>query len=112
MHMLRWNLAEEYAKRFHLPGKAVIETGWQFRERVARSLDEVGERLIAHEVLYNRRMSSNPFAHGELSSGYGDEFITRIALETELAFQYTKQQQERWRRWQKLLPILRFWQKP
>ena len=111
MHMLRWNLAEEYAKHFHLPGKVAIEAGWQFRERVARSLDEMGERLIAHEVLYNRRMSSDPFAHGELSSGYGDEYITRIARQTELAFQDTKRQQEHQRRWQKLLPMLRFWQR-
>ena len=111
MHILSWNLAEEYAKRFHLPDKAAVETEWQFRERVARSLDEMEERLVAHEVLYNRHMSGDPFAQGKLSDGYGDEFITRIALQTELAFQHTKQQQQHQQRWQKLLSMFRLWQK-
>src|SRR5689334_3136063 len=92
--MLNWNLAEEYAKRFHLPGQTVIEDGWQFRARIARSLQEMKEQLLAHEVLYNRHMSSDPFACGELSSGYGDMFITRIAKQTEAAFQYERLQQE------------------
>ena len=43
--MLRWNLAEEYAQRFHLPEKAPHEAEWQFRERIARSLEEMEERL-------------------------------------------------------------------
>jgi hypothetical protein len=55
MQMLSWNLAEEHAKRFHLPNKAASEAGWQFRERIARTLEKMEERLIAQEVLYNRR---------------------------------------------------------
>ena len=112
MQMLSWNLAEEYAKRFHLPDKVAIETEWQFRKRIARHLEEMEERLLAHEVLYNQRMSSDLFAYGDLSNGYGDEFITRIAQQTELAFQNTRQQQEHQQRWQRLLTMLCIWQKP
>lgn len=109
--MLSWNLAEEYAKRFHLPDKAPNEAEWQFRERIARSLEGMEERFLAHEVLYNQRITGDPFAYGELSSGYGDGFITRIAQKTELAFQHTRQQLEREVRRQRLLTMPRFWQK-
>jgi hypothetical protein len=111
MQMLNWNLAEEYAKHFHIPGQTSVEPGWQFRERVALGLLKMEEPLLAHEVLYNRRMSCDLFARGELSSGYGDAFITQIARRTERAFQRTRQQQEQRKRQQRLLSILCFWQK-
>jgi hypothetical protein len=112
MRMLSWNLAEEYARHFHLPDKAASETEWQFRERIARSLEEMEERLLAHEVLYNRRMSSDLFACGGLSDGYGDEFIRRIAQQTEVVFQQIQQQRDFSQLWQRLLTTLCFWQKP
>lgn len=107
--MLNWNLAEEYAKRFHIPDQALIEADWQFRERVARSLVEMEMGLLAHEVLYNQRMSENSFAQGELSSGYGDALITQIAQQTEAAFQYERRQQEQP---QGLFTTLFSWLKP
>jgi hypothetical protein len=104
--MLHWNLADEYAKRFHLPEQAGMEDSWQFRVRIARSLQEMREHLLSHEVLYNRRMSSDPFARGELSCGYDDAFIMQIAKQTETAFQYERQQVRQHRR-QGLLTALR-----
>jgi len=112
MQMLNWNLAEEYAKRFHFPDQTTVETDWQFRERVARHLQEMGESLLAHEVLYYQRMSADSFACTELSSGYGDVFITQMARRTEAVFQRERQQQEQRKRQQRLLTILCFWQKP
>lgn len=111
MQMLDWNLAVEYAKHFHIPGQTSVEADWQFRERVALGLLKMEEPLLAHEVLYNRRMSCDLFACGELSSGYGDAFITQIAQRTEGAFQRERQQQEQRKRQQRLLSTLRFWQK-
>jgi hypothetical protein len=110
--MLNWNLAEEYAKRFHIPVQTLIEADWQFRERVARSLAEMENGLLAHEVLYNQRMSENSFAHGELSSGYGDALIMQIAQQTEAAFQQERWQQERRQRQQGLFTIFCSWLKP
>jgi hypothetical protein len=107
--MLDWNLAEEYAKRFHLPDQVVIEESWQFRERVARSLEDMGHLLLAHEVLYNRHMSSDLFAHGRLSDGYDDMLIKRIAQQTEAAFQHEGQQEKRRQKRKKILEILHFW---
>ncbi len=112
MSMLRWNLAEEYARHFHLPDKAASETEWQFRERIARSLEEMEEQLLAHEVLYNRHMSNDLFACGGLSDGYGDEFISMIAQQTEVVFQQTQQQWVFSQIWQRLLTTFCFWQKP
>src|SRR2546429_3890378 len=112
MQMINWNLAEEYAKRFHIPDQTPVEADWQFRERVARRLQEMQEPLVAHEVLYNRRMSDDSFAQVELSSGYGDAFITRIAQRTAIAFQRERQQQEQRNRQERLLAMLCFWQKP
>jgi len=106
--MLNWNLAEEYAKRFRLSDRAIIEEDWQFRERVARSLEEMGECLLAHEVLYNQRMSGDLFAHGRLNSGYGNVLITQIAQQTESTFQYERQQEEHRQKRQKILKALRF----
>ncbi len=106
--MLDWNLAEEYTKRFHLPDQMVTEEGWQFRERVARSLEDMGHWLLAHEVLYNRHMSGDLFAHGRLSSGYEDVLITRIVQQTESTFQYERQQEEHRQRRQKIFKVLRF----
>ena len=108
---MSWNFAEEYAKRFHISDQTAAETGWQFRERVARNLQEVGKLLLAHEVLYNQRMSGDSFSRVELSSGYGEAFITQIAQRAEAAFQYERQRQEQRRRLQRLLTILCFWQK-
>jgi hypothetical protein len=68
--------------------------------------------LLAHEVLYNQRMSGDLFAYGELSNGYGDGFITRRAQQTELAFQHFREQQERKERWQRILSTLFFLHKP
>ena len=110
--LLNWNLAEEYAKRFHLPGQMLIEADWQFRERIARNLAEMEKELLAQEVLYNRRMSANSFAHGELSSGYGDALIPRIAQQTEAAFQRERRQQEHRQRQQRLFATLCPWLKP
>ena len=110
--MLSWNLAEVYAQRYYLPDKAPNEAEWQFRERIARNLEEMEEQLLAHEVLYNQRIPDDLFAYGELSRGYGDEFITRIAQQSELTFQHARQQLEHKERWQRLLTALRFWQKP
>jgi len=112
MRLSRWNLAEEYAKRFHLPGKAPNEAGWQFRERIARSLSAMEKRLLAHEVLYNQRMTGDLFAYGELSDGYGDGFIIRRAQQTEFAFQHLREQQERKERWQRILSTLSFLHRP
>jgi len=112
MQMMSWNLAEEYAKRFHISDQTAVEADWQFRERVARYLQEMKEPLLAHEVLYNQRMSGDSFARVELSSGYGNEFITWIAQRTEAAFQRERQQQEQRKKQQRLLTILCFWQKP
>lgn len=109
--MLSWNLAEEYAQRFHLPEKASHEAEWQFRERIARSLEEMEERLLAHEVLYNQRITGDPFANGNLNSGYGDGFITRRAQQTELAFQHAMRQLEQEERVQRVLTLLCFWKK-
>ena len=109
--MLSWNLAEEYAKRFHLPDQGIIEEDWEFRERVARSLEEMGEWLLAHEVLYNRRMNGDLFAHGRLNSGYGNALITQIAQQTESVFQYERQQEKHRQKRQKILTALRFWQR-
>ncbi len=109
--MLSWNLAEEYAQRFHLPDKAPHEAEWQYRERIARSLEEKEERLLAHEVLYNQRITGDPFAKGELNSGYGDVFITRRAQQTELSFQHAMRQLEQEERVKRLLTTLRFWKK-
>ena len=109
--MLNWNLAEEYAKRFHLPDQTVIEEGSQFRERVARNLEEMGHWLLAHEVLYNRRMSGDLFAHGRLNSGYGNELITRIAQQTESTFQNERRQEEHRQKRQMILNAPRFWRK-
>jgi hypothetical protein len=109
--MVLWNLAEEYAQRFQLPEKAPYEAAWQFRERIARSLEEMEERLLAHEVLYNQRITGDPFANGELNSGYGDEFITRRARQTEVAFQHAMRQLGQEEREQRLLTTLCFWKK-
>ena len=109
--MLHWNVAEEYANLFHVPGRTAFETDWQFRERVARYLQEMGKPLLAHEVLFNRRMSDDPFARLELSSGFSDEFVTQISQQTETAFQQQRKQQEHREKQQRLLTILRFWQK-
>jgi|SRR5579864_3953422 len=109
--MLHLNLAEEYAKLFHVPSQTSVETGWQFRERVARNLQEMGKPLLAHEVLFNRRMSGDPFARLELSSGFCDEFVTQISQQTEVAFQHQRKQQERREKQQRLLTIICFWQK-
>lgn len=109
--MLSWNLAEEYAQRFHLPEKASHEAEWQFRERIARSLEEMEERLLAHEALYNQRLTGDLFANGELNSGYGDGFITRRAQQTELAFQHAMGQLEQEERVQRVLTSLCFWKK-
>ena len=106
MQMMSWNLAEEYAKRFHISDQTSVEADWQFRERVARYLQEMKEPLLAHEVLYNQRMSGDSFARVELSSGYGNEFITWIAQRTEAAFQRERQQQEQRKKQQRLLTIL------
>jgi hypothetical protein len=111
MSMLSWNIAEEYARHFHLPDKVASETEWQFRERIARSLEEMEERLLAHEVLYNRHMSSDLFACGGLNDSYGDEFISRIAQQTEAVFQHTQQQRQFSRKLQSLLIAFCFWQK-
>jgi hypothetical protein len=110
--LLDWNLAEEYAERFYLPGQSPIEADWQFRERVARNLAEMEKELLAQEVLYNQRMSANSFAHGDLSSGYGDALITQIARRTEAAFQREKRQQEHRQRQQRLFATLCPWLKP
>ena len=109
--MMRWNLAEEYAKRFRIRDQTAVETGWQFRERVARQLQEMKEPLLAHEVLYNQRMGSDSFAQVELSSGYGDTFIAWIAERTETAFQRERQQQEQRKKRRGLLTFLCFWRK-
>ena len=109
--MLSWNLAEVYAQRYYLPDKAPNEAEWQFRERIARNLEEMEEQLLAHEVLYNQRLTGDPFAYGELSSGYGDRFITRRAQQTELAFQHAMRQPEQEERAQRLLTTLCFWKK-
>ena len=111
MQMLHWNLAEEYAKLFHVPGQTAVETGWQFRERVARHLQGTGKPLLAHEVLFNQRMSGDPFARLELSSGYSDALVTQISQQTETAFQRERKQQEHRKKQQRLLSILCFWQK-
>jgi hypothetical protein len=109
MQMMRWNLAEEYAKRFHISDQTAVEADWQFRERVARHLQEMKQPLLAHEVLYNQRMSDDSFAQVELSSGYGDAFITLIAQRTEAAFQSERQQQKQRKKQQRLLTVLCFW---
>jgi hypothetical protein len=106
MQMKSWNLSEEYAKRFHIPDQTAVEADWQFRERVARHLQEMQESLLAHEVLYNQRMSGDGFALGELSSGYGDAFITWIALRTDASFQRERQLQEQWKKHRRLLTFL------
>ncbi len=111
MQMLNWNLAEEYAKLFHVPGQTAVESGWQFRERVARHLQGTGKPLLAHEVLFNQRMSGDPFARLELSSGYSDALVTQISQQTETAFQRERKQQEHRKKQQRLLSILCFWQK-
>ena len=110
--MLNWNLAEEYAKRFNIPDQTHIEADWQFRERVARNLAEMEKGLLAHEVLYNQRMTEDSFAQGDLSSGYGDALITQVAQRTEAAFQEERWQQEHGQRQQGLFTILYSWLKP
>ena len=111
VQMLHWNVAEEYANLFQVPGRTAVETGWQFRERVARYLQEMGNPLLAHEVLFNRRMSGDPFARLELSSGFSEEFVTQISQQTEVAFQKQRKQQAHREKQQRLLSIIRFWQK-
>ncbi len=77
------NLAEEHGKLFQVEPRAEDETGAQYRERVARTLAEKGKIVYAHEALFNKRMSDDPFAHCPLDRGYGDEFITKMAELTE-----------------------------
>jgi hypothetical protein len=92
--MLSHNVAEDYADLFSLPKQSPTEEGWQFRARVAQTLEQMGEFIRAHEVLWNERMSDDPCATGMLSRGYGETFITTIAKQIEAAHQAHRQQQE------------------
>jgi hypothetical protein len=85
------NLALDYAILFKLEPQREGESGAQFRERIARTLQENGQTVYAHEALLNTRMSDDPFSHGDLDRGYGDEFITKMATMTEEAYQHAIQ---------------------
>jgi hypothetical protein len=87
------NFPVEYAAQYGIPGQAITEEGWAFRERVARTLERMFLRVEAHEVLYNQDERGNPWARGELSSGYGDAHITRIARCVEAEYQATLRDQ-------------------
>jgi hypothetical protein len=86
------NIAEAYAKLFLLPPRSPEECAWQFRERVARTLEQMGEHVRAHEALWNERMSNDPYATGPLARGNDDMFIATIAQYVEAAYQATQQQ--------------------
>ena len=85
--------AAEYAAQYGIPGQAITEEGWAFRERVARTLERRFLHVEAHEVLYNQDERENPWARGELSSGYGDAHITRIARLVEADYQAALREQ-------------------
>ena len=74
------DLAIDYAAMFQLEPQRPEESGAAFRERVARTLDAQGEKISAHEVLYNRRLGEDLFAHGSLDRGHGAEFVTKMAM--------------------------------
>jgi formylglycine-generating enzyme required for sulfatase activity len=80
------NVAEEYADLFSLPKRSPTEEAWQFRARVARTLEQMGETMRAHEALWNERMNSDPCATGMLSRGYEETFITSIAKHIEALY--------------------------
>ncbi len=77
------NLAAEYAQVWQLAPQQPSESGAQFRERVARMLAHAGHPRYAHEALFNEVMPHDPFAHGPLDRGYGPEFISHMARQTE-----------------------------
>lgn len=87
MPMVSHNVAEEYADLFSLPKRSPTEEAWQFRARVARTLEQMGEPIRAHEALWNERMSNDPCATGVLSRGYEETFIATIAKHVEAAYQ-------------------------
>jgi hypothetical protein len=109
--MVAANLADEYAQQFDLPGREPNEAGWAFRARVAYTLAATGKLVLAHEALYNQRESSNPFAGGELSDGYGDMYIMAIAQQVEATLQDAVQQRRWQQRRQGWTSALRFWRK-
>jgi hypothetical protein len=89
--MLSHNVAEEYADLFLLPKQSSTEEAWQFRARVALTLEQMGQIIRAHEALWNERMSSDPFATGSLSRGYGETFIATTAKHIEAVYRTQKQ---------------------
>ncbi len=90
--MLSHNVAEEYADLFLLPRQRPTEEAWQFRARVALTLEHMGEFIRAHEALWNERMSSDPGAVGMLSRGYGETFIATTAKHVEAVYRAQRQQ--------------------
>jgi len=66
--ILTRDLAEDYATLFSLPPQGPTEQGWQFRLRIARTLEGMGESIRAHEALWNERMSTDPGALGALNT--------------------------------------------
>ena len=76
--ILSRNLVEEYAILFSLPLQRPAEQAWQFRLRIARSLEGMGETIRAHEVLWNECMSNDPSATGPLTRGYDERFVSLV----------------------------------
>lgn len=81
------DFAKDNAQIYGVLPQSVHETGAEFRERVARELASQGENLEAHETLYNKKMSDNPFAYGALDNGYGDVHVHCIAQIVEAQYQ-------------------------
>lgn len=92
MVMLPYNVAEEYATLFSLSSRYPAEEPWQFRVRIARTLEQMGETIRAHEALWNERMIGDPSVGGRLSRGYDESFIIETAKHVEEAYQ------EQWQR--------------
>jgi hypothetical protein len=86
MPILSHNVAEEYANLFSLPKRSPTEEAWQFRARVALTLEQMGETIRAHEALWNERMSNDPSARGMLSRGYDEAFIATTAKHVEAIY--------------------------
>jgi len=107
--MVAEKLATHYAQQFALPRRGPNETGWAFRVRVAHTLAAMDKPILAHEALYNQRESSNPFAGGELSAGYGDMYIMAIAQQVEATLQDAVQQRRRQQCRQSWIKNLCFW---
>jgi hypothetical protein len=91
MAMLSHNVAEEYATLFSLSSRSQTEEPWQFRLRIARTLEQMGEIMRAHEALWNERMNGDPSVEGSLSRGYDETFIIETARYVESAYQEQRQ---------------------